>query len=113
MYYVIHPIFIGYWLDTKHPILDKKRGIEWTTFYQLEDLDFADDIAILSTTTSKHLQEKTNILINYAKKIGLNVNAKKTKVISINTWSTTPITINLLPVDSVEYFTYFGSIITS
>ncbi|XP_063426959.1 uncharacterized protein LOC134710519 [Mytilus trossulus] len=81
------------------------------SYNQLEDLNFADDIAILSTT-SEHLQEKSNILNNYAKQTGLNVNAKKTKVISINTRNTTPITINDLPVDSVEDFTYLGSIIS-
>ncbi|CAG2258064.1 unnamed protein product [Mytilus edulis] len=43
---------------------------------------------------------------------GLNVNAKKTKVMSINTRNTTPITINDLPVDSVDDFTYLGSIIS-
>ncbi|XP_071153376.1 uncharacterized protein [Mytilus edulis] len=90
---------------------DKKSGIQWTMFNQLEDLDFADDIAIVSTT-SEHLQEKTNILTNYAKQTGLNVNARKTKVMSINTRNTTPITINDLPVDSVDDFTYLGSIIS-
>lgn len=40
---------------------------------QLEDFNFADEIAILSTT-SKHLQEKTNTLNIEAKQTGLNVN---------------------------------------
>jgi len=35
---------------------DKPRGIEWTLFYQLEDLDFADDLAFLPVKLD-HLQE--------------------------------------------------------
>ncbi|XP_071161039.1 uncharacterized protein [Mytilus edulis] len=80
-------------------------------FNQLEDLDFVYEIAILSKT-SEHLQEKTNILNNYAKQTGLKVNTKKTNVMSINTRNKTPTTINDLPVDSVEDFTYLGSIIS-
>ena len=36
---------------------DKPRGIQWTLFSQLEDLDFADDLAFLSVKLD-HLQEK-------------------------------------------------------
>ncbi|XP_071133150.1 uncharacterized protein [Mytilus edulis] len=89
---------------------DKKRGIQWTMFNQLEDLD----IAILPIT-SEHLKEKTNILQctnTCVKQTGLNANAKRTKVMSVNTRNTTLITINDQPVDSVEDFTYLGGIIS-
>ena len=36
---------------------DKPRGIQWTLFSQLEDLDFADDLAFLSVKLD-HMQEK-------------------------------------------------------
>ena len=45
---------------------DKPRGIQWTLFSQLEDLDFADDLAFLSVKLD-HLQEKTDRLERYAK----------------------------------------------
>ena len=40
---------------------DKPRGIQWTLFSQLEDLDFADDLAFLSVKLD-HLQEKADRL---------------------------------------------------
>lgn len=52
-------------------------GSQRAMFNQLENLDFADDIAI-SSTRGEHLQEKTNILNNYAEQTGVNVNNKKT-----------------------------------
>ncbi|VDP59500.1 unnamed protein product [Schistosoma curassoni] len=36
-----------------------KHGIQWTSRMQLDDLDFADDLALLSQT-QQQMQEKTN-----------------------------------------------------
>ncbi len=36
----------------------------------LEDLDFADDLALISETI-KHLQDKTHRLVKYAGQVGL------------------------------------------
>jgi hypothetical protein len=35
----------------------KRNGIQWTMWQQLEDLDFADDIALISST-QQQMQEK-------------------------------------------------------
>ena len=70
---------------------DKPRGIQWTLFSQLEDLDFADDLAFLSVKLD-HLQEKTDRLERYAKQTGLTINTSKTHVMSINTTPTAPVT---------------------
>ena len=43
----------------------------------LEDLDFANDIALLSHTF-QHIQQKTNRLSQYAKYISLNISKTKT-----------------------------------
>jgi hypothetical protein len=40
------------------------RGIRWNISSTLEDLDFADDLALLSQT-HHHLQEKTNRISNF------------------------------------------------
>ena len=40
---------------------DQRRGKRWTPFSTLEDLDFADDLALLSHTW-QHTQEKTDRL---------------------------------------------------
>ena len=60
-----------------------RHDIQWTMFSQLEDLDYADDIALLSTN-ARHLQQKANILNENAKKAGLHINMKKTKVMHLN-----------------------------
>ena len=41
---------------------DQRRGLRWTPFTILEDLDFADDTALLSHTR-QHIQEKTEELL--------------------------------------------------
>ena len=50
---------------------------------QLEDLNFADDIALVSTTAAQ-MQRKTTKLSETASKIGLKINQKKTEVFRIN-----------------------------
>ena len=44
----------------------------------LEDLDFADDLALLSSSM-KHLQSKTDSLTENAAKVGLKLNTKNAK----------------------------------
>ena len=56
---------------------DARKGIRWKINTVLEDLDFADDIALLSHT-HQHLQDKTNRLSKFAKHIGLNIRDTKT-----------------------------------
>ena len=90
---------------------DKHQGIQWTLSSQLEDLDFADDLAILSTN-AKHLQHKTDRLTRYALQAGLIVNITKTKVMSINTSTHTCINVNSEPLENVDNFIYLGSLIS-
>ena len=92
---------------------DKPRGIQWTLLSQLEDLDFANDIAVLSPN-QKHLQEKLERLNSFAKKTSLNINTVKTQTMFINSITTAPpITVNSVPLERVEDFTYFGYIMSS
>ena len=58
---------------------DQSRGIRWTLFSTLEDLDFADDQALVSHT-HQHMQEKTTRLGTYAQQVGLKIRQKKTEV---------------------------------
>ena len=89
---------------------DKARGIQWTLFSHLEDLDFAHDLALLSSR-SDHLQVKTDRLDKFSSQTGLNINTMKTKVMSINSVNRTPITVKNKVLDPVEDFTYLGSLI--
>ena len=59
----------------------KKCGVQWTPWLQLEDLDFADDLALMSHT--KHqMQSKTDTLDEISKSIGLNIHAGKSKILT-------------------------------
>lgn len=77
---------------------------------QLEDLDFANDIFLLSHTQAQMLT-KTSKLTKIAASAGLHINKPKTKVMNINR-----ITENLRSLDGealaeVDTFTYLGSIV--
>jgi hypothetical protein len=50
---------------------------------QLEDLDFADDVDLLSSK-QQHAQTKLNKLAEKTKKTGLKINRKKIEVMRIN-----------------------------
>lgn len=80
------------WVSRK-TTADKARGIQWTLFSQLEDLDFADDFAVLSSKYT-HLQEKTDRLNQYAKQTGLNISTSKTQAMCINAAPDAPIMVD-------------------
>ncbi|XP_059139501.1 uncharacterized protein LOC131927735 [Physella acuta] len=56
-------------------------GIQWSFTKRLEDLDFADDICLLSHK-HQHTQAKLNWLSEEASRVGLKINKNKTEVIS-------------------------------
>ena len=87
---------------------DQKRGIRWTLFSTLEDLDFADDLALLSHT-HQHMQEKTSRLSDFAQQIGLKISQKKTEVMTLNISDPLPIQANGEDLPITEEFTYLGS----
>ena len=59
---------------------------------QLDNLDFADDIALISST-QQQMQEKTSPLAETSIKLGLIPNKSKTKVMKINAKRKQPIKI--------------------
>jgi hypothetical protein len=70
------------------------RGIGWYISSILQDLDFADDIALLFHSRL-HIQSKTNRLYEYAGHIGLKkITNKKTEVITLNIDNPSPVIIN-------------------
>ena len=91
--------------------VDQPRGIQWTLTQRLEDLDFADDVALL-THTHQHMQAKTERLDATARTTGLEINTSKTKSFSANTVQATPIVLNGQALGQVENYTYLGSIVS-
>lgn len=90
---------------------DKKTGIQWTFTKQLEDLDFADDISLLSHR-HQDAQEKLSHLAEKAEKTGLNIKTKKTEVMQINNKKQDPITLHDEDLNEVEKFVYLGSVVS-
>ena len=87
-----------------------RNGIQWTLWSQLEDLDFADDIALLSHN-HEQIQEKTTRLRKNSSQVGLKIHPEKTKLIKVNTLNTAPVSLDGKDLEEVEEFTYHGRII--
>ena len=60
------------------------RGIQWTFTTYLEDLDFADNFALLSHKI-QDIRDKTRALEVQGAKVDLKINANKTKSMCIGT----------------------------
>ena len=69
----------------------------------LEDLDYADDIALLATNCT-HMQEKSSRLQPIASFIGLEINTQKTKIMGLNSKSQHPICLNGTSLEDVDKF---------
>ena len=92
----------------------RRNGIQWTLWNQLDDLDFADDIALLAMAHKyTQMQDKTNQMEDSAAKLGLPVNKRKTKSMRINTTNDSPIMSDKGVVEDVSSFTYLGSIVNT
>nr|KAG5714913.1 hypothetical protein BaRGS_000401 [Batillaria attramentaria] len=88
----------------------RKNGIQWSLWTQLDDLDFADDLALLSHSHSQ-MQDKTTCLEATSAGTGLKINRKKTELMKINTTASTPVTVGGEPIREVESFVYLGSVV--
>nr|KAG5710457.1 hypothetical protein BaRGS_022275 [Batillaria attramentaria] len=84
------------------------RGIQWTRTRKLEDLDFADDLALLSHRL-QDMQAKVDALGEISQRIGLKISQEKTKVLRTNNKQDAPVQIEGQAVTDVEEFTYLGS----
>ena len=87
-------------------------GIRWRFTEKLEDLDFADDLALLSSTR-RQLQLKNERLSNASKGTGLKINITKTKVTRFNAASEEKVTVNGEELGDVDSFVYLGAKVKS
>ncbi|VDP53971.1 unnamed protein product [Schistosoma curassoni] len=77
---------------------------------QLHDLDFADDLTLLSQA-QQQMQEKTTSLAAASTAIGLNIHKGKSRILRYNTACTNPITLDGEDLEDVKTLTYLGSFI--
>ena len=79
-------------------------GIRWNFTTKLEDLDFADDLALLSSKL-QDIQQKTQRLNEIARQAGLRINTEITKVMKINSDIKEAVKIDGQDLEDVEKFT--------
>ena len=87
-----------------------RNGIQWTLWRQRDDLDYADDLALLSHPRYQ-MQEKTSAVADASARLGIKIHKGKNKVLKVNTVKDTPIAQEGEALDKVEGFTYLGSIV--
>ena len=86
------PVLLAVDWIMKTTTADKNKGIQWTPWTQLDDLDFADDLALLSHN-KQQMQAKTTELDTISAQTGLHIHKDKTKIMKINTTSNDPIVL--------------------
>ncbi|VDP67715.1 unnamed protein product [Schistosoma mattheei] len=84
------------------------HGTQRTSKIQLNDLDFADDLALLSQT-QQQMQERTTSVAAASAAVGLNIHKEKSWILRYDTTCTNPITIDGEDLEDVQTFTYLGS----
>ena len=89
---------------------NKTTRIKWLNNTTLEDLDFADDIALLSHPYNDK-QIKITSLSKIASQIGFLINSTKTKILE-TLISPNTITLNGNDIEKVNNFTYLGNYIS-
>ena len=92
-------------------VTDANTGIRWKLWSTLDDLDFADNIALTSSTKCQIQQKETNLSTN-SKATGLKINSEKTKLLRLNVTSNENVRVDKHDIQEVESFVYLGAYIS-
>ena len=87
----------------------RRSGTQWTLTKQLEDLEYADDISLLSHR-HQDAQEKLCRVAEEAEKTGLQINTGKTEVMRVNNKKQDPVRVHKESIKEVDKFVYLGSV---
>ena len=88
-----------------------QRGIQWTLSKELEDIDFSEDVALLSHRHD-NMQDKATTLYKSTAKLGLKIRKKKTRTMRANHVNKNSIQLTGEDIEDVEQFTYLGSVVS-
>lgn len=91
--------------------MEVPTGIQFTINTRLDDLDYADDLALLSNSFDGIAQKLRRLDYN-GKKIGLKINVGKTKLMRIGSNNTQPLSLDGLVIEDVDEFCYLGALVT-
>ena len=95
----------------RRTVSGEQSGIRWNFTTKLEDLDFADDLALISSKY-QDIQRKTTNLKSSAERIGLKIHARKTKIMRFNTRVEERVRLGEELLEDVDQFTYLGGIVS-
>jgi hypothetical protein len=92
---------------------NSKRGTRYILEFseRLEELDFADDMCLLSQSF-REMNQKMKDLIKITKGAGLKINSQQSKIMRINGKTTEGFEIEGKPVEELHEFCYLGSMVT-
>mgnify|MGYP001793802340 CR=1 FL=1 len=88
-------------------------GLRWKFTSKLEDLDFDDDVALLSSSKEEHTQTKTNRVTEEEERVGLKVNIKKCKLLRLNARNKEPFMIKGQEIEDLDKFVYLGTTVSN
>ena len=107
----LSPLLFNVTLDyVMSKVSKESEGIRWGIWGKLTDLDYADDICLLTHST-RTMQKMLERLGKESAKAGLKINVKKTKEMRIDLTNKQPFYIHNEIIERVTQFTYLGSII--
>ena len=89
----------------------QRTGIRWDFTMLLEDIDYADDLLLLTSRTD-HMQEKTARLEENAGRVGLKLNPQKCKWMKVNSRNNEGLRVRESMVEEVDSFSYLGAQVT-
>lgn len=108
---VMSPLLFNIVLDVvMKTATNNTKGISWGLIGQLGDLEYADDICLLSHKFSD-MTEKIRKLEEVAGNAGLKINCGKTRSMRLNATCDQAFFINGSSIEDVNSFCYLGSII--
>ena len=92
---------------------EERHGIQLTAHNQLDYLDFADELPLLSHTHThtQHEQMKMKItsVAETSASVGLIIHREESKILKYNTENTNPISLDVENLEEVGSFTYLDS----
>ena len=88
----------------------KRNGIQWNMLTQIDELDFAYCLALMSHS-HQQMHDRTTDLARLSAQVGLKINKKKTKILRLNTTCERQIMLEGGALEEVESFRYLGSIV--
>lgn len=111
--YIISPILFILYTEIIFRVLNEVDGVKVGGF-NITDLRYADDTALLAENETK-LQEIITKVNEEGERMGMKINARKTKTMVISRKNITPktrITVDGIELEQVNKFIYLGHLIT-